>query len=155
MFIAEALIVRKELKTRIADLRARLDAVLVVQEGDTPVEDPLALLARLDETLEEYRQLVIRLHLSNLTSTLPDGRSLTQAVVERELLDEQMALLRRVAQEAMKPNDRYAYSELRRVPTVDVAALRKEVDRLARQRRELDTALQRANWQHELTPLPA
>lgn len=155
MFIAEALIVRKELKTRIADLRARLDAVLVVQEGDTPVEDPLALLARLDETLEEYRQLVIRLHLSNLTSTLPDGRSLTQAVVERELLDEQMALLRRVAQEALKPNDRYAYSELRRVPTVDVAALRKEVDRLARQRRELDTALQRANWQHELTPLPA
>ena len=150
MFIAEALIVRKELKTRLADLKTRLNAVLVIQEGDTPVEDPLALLASLDQTLDEYRRLIISIHLSNLRASLPDGRSLTQAIVERDLLDEQMAILRTVAGEALKPNDRYAYSELRRVPTVDVAALRKEVDTLARKRRELDTALQRANWQHEL-----
>jgi hypothetical protein len=35
--------------------------------------------------------------------------------------------------------------------TVDVAQLRRTVDELARERRELDVALQAANWANTLT----
>jgi hypothetical protein len=34
--------------------------------------------------------------------------------------------------------------------TVDIAQLRRTVDELARDRRELDVALQAANWAHSL-----
>ena len=46
--------------------------------------------------------------------------------------------------------DRYSRSEIRKVATVDVSALRRQMDTLAQQRRELDTAIQATNWATEL-----
>ena len=40
MKLAEALILRKDLQTRIARIRDRLFANVLVQEGDKPSEDP-------------------------------------------------------------------------------------------------------------------
>jgi hypothetical protein len=36
------------------------------------------------------------------------------------------------------------------VPTVDVGAVRRQADAVARERRELDTAIQGVNWSTEL-----
>jgi hypothetical protein len=46
--------------------------------------------------------------------------------------------------------DRYGRSEIRKVATVDVGALRKQLERLAQERRELDTAIQATNWATEI-----
>ena len=49
MSLAEALQMRADIKTRISQLRSRLNDNAKVQEGETPAEDPLtALLARRD-----------------------------------------------------------------------------------------------------------
>ena len=44
----------------------------------------------------------------------------------------------------------YSRSEIKILSTVDVAALQKQVDEIAKQIRQLDTALQGANWQTDL-----
>ncbi|GGK29807.1 hypothetical protein GCM10008955_24560 [Deinococcus malanensis] len=150
MILAEALITRKEYKTRLEDLRSRLQASAVVQEGDAPHESPEELLEALDGLLAEYGQLIARIHRTNLTAKLADGRTITEAIVDRDLLDERMAILRSLAEAGSRKNDRYAYSELRYLTTLDVGALRKEVDRRAKERRTLDIAIQAANWRNDL-----
>jgi hypothetical protein len=45
---------------------------------------------------------------------------------------------------------RYGRSEIRILPTVGVAPLRQHVNEVARKRRELDAAIQAANWTTEL-----
>jgi hypothetical protein len=46
---------------------------------------------------------------------------------------------------------RYGRAEIRILPAVEVGPLRRRMDELARERRELDTAIQKANWVIELT----
>ena len=55
-----------------------------------------------------------------------------------------------LARAAAEQPERYSLREIKLKPTVDVAELRRTVDELARQRRELDVALQAANWANSL-----
>lgn len=150
MFLAEALSIRKEQRTRLEDLKTRLLQSAVVQQGDRPPEDPEVLLMELEQQLEAFAQLMTRIHRTNLSARLPDGRSITEAVAARDALDERVATLRKVAEHAGKVNERYVHSELRYVPMVNVALLRQDVDRSAQQRRRLDVAIQGVNWTTEL-----
>jgi hypothetical protein len=45
---------------------------------------------------------------------------------------------------------RYGRAEIRVLPAVEVGPLRRRMDELARQRRELDTSIQEANWAIDL-----
>jgi len=59
--------------------------------------------------------------------------------------------VRRSAGDAVAESQaRYSRSEIRLTRQIDVAALRKEIDELARERRELDTAIQEYNWTADL-----
>jgi hypothetical protein len=150
MMLAEALIARKKFKTRLTDLQRRLLQSAVVQEGNQPHEDPAALLAELERVLAEYEHLIAQIHRTNLSARLSDGRSLTEATVARDILDEKMAILRGLADQAGKLNERYVHTELRYLPTVSVADLRKQIDAAAQARRKLDIAIQATNWQVNL-----
>jgi Family of unknown function (DUF6847) len=59
-------------------------------------------------------------------------------------------LIETAADTASARIDRYGRSEIRKVATVDVGALRKQLERLAQERRELDTAIQATNWATEI-----
>lgn len=52
-------------------------------------------------------------------------------------------------------HDRFTRTELKYVPTVDVAELRQEVDQLAKAYRELDAAIQAVNWTVEMEEVPS
>src|SRR6266478_4692996 len=104
MKVGEALTLRSQLQTRFQQLRERLKASVLVQEGEKPPENP-------DELLKE---------------------------------------LESVAEEASAGQSRYGKAEIRVLRTVDVAALRRRADDLAKERRELDARIQEANWQTEL-----
>jgi hypothetical protein len=49
--------------------------------------------------------------------------------------------------------ERFTRTELKYVPTVDVAELCQEVDRLSKTYRELDASIQAANWTVEMDAL--
>ena len=58
--------------------------------------------------------------------------------------------LKAVADATAQQQARYSRSEIRLVRTFDVAEVRKRVDSLAREQRELDAEIQAANWTVEL-----
>jgi hypothetical protein len=150
MKLGEALSRRADLQARIHQLVTRLPASAVVQEGDEPPEDPQALLTELDAMTAELQRLIAAVNQTNATTRLPDGRTLTTALAEREVLALRQSVLRAASDQIAAGRARYSRSELRLVRHVDVGALRKEVDDLARRRRELDTAIQEANWTTDL-----
>ena len=149
MKLAEALILRADIQKRIEQLKSRLAYNAKVQEGERPGEEPNALLAELDALSGELEQLIVRINITNCTAKT-DGKSLTELIAKRDVLMLKAGALRAFAQVAAQKIDAYSRSEIKILSTVDVAALQKQVDELARQIRQLDTTLQGANWQTDL-----
>jgi hypothetical protein len=150
MRIGDALSKRADVQKRIAQIGARLRASAVVQEGDAPPEDPSRLLAELDELTAELETLITRINLTNAASRLGSGQTVTAALARRDVLATRQTVLRSAVEAVAESQARYSRSEIRLTRQIDVAALRKEIDELARERRELDTAIQEYNWTADL-----
>jgi hypothetical protein len=148
--LGEALTRRSDLQTRVGELRSRLIQTARVQEGDKPHEDPVALLAEFEAVADELEKLVGRINRSNLTVRLGDGRTLTEALARRDSLTLRNDTLRALAEAAAEKHDRYSRSEIKMLSTVAVGEIRQKADDLARERRELDVAIQEANWANDL-----
>jgi hypothetical protein len=151
MKLGEALARRSDVQTRIAQVRDRLAATALVQEGDEPPEPSQALLAELDALLEELRELIVAVNRTNATTRLPSGATLTEALARRDVLRMRHAALTAIVKATAQAQARYSRSEIRIVRTVDVAALRKAADDAAKERRELDAEIQQVNWTVDVT----
>lgn len=150
MKLAEALINRADAQKRIQQLRERLNRNAKVQEGERPAEDPQELLAELRRTLADFTRLVKAINRTNSQATLPNGQTITDALADRDALALERNTLAALIQHTAAQDFRYSRAEIKTVLTVDVGALQKRVDDLARQYRELDTLLQQANWNVDL-----
>ena len=150
MLLAEALILRKDLQQRLSLLEGRLFDSARVQEGDRPPEDPQQLLAELERVTDELALLIARINHCN-SRRLENGETLTQMLAQRDMLQEKLRILRSFGKAAADIASRQTRTEIRLLATVDVAALRKQEDALAKTLRELDTRIQAMNWQTELT----
>ena len=146
MKLAEALILRADRNKRLELLRERLTRVAKVQEGDLPVEDPAALLDEADRVTADLTRLIKQVNLTNSTVRLSDGRTIADAIAERDTLRLRHTILSTLLQAAAIKQDRLTKSEVRFQRTVDVLALQQQVDNLAQATRELDTSIQAANW---------
>lgn len=148
--LAEALARRADLQKRIEQMRGRLQQSALVQEGESPPEDPEELLRESEGMLAELEDLIGRINRTNLAATISDGRTLTAALAERDALALRYGLLNGLVRAAADRVPRYGRNEIRVLSTVDVAEKRREMDELARRRRDLDTRLQQANWTTDL-----
>jgi hypothetical protein len=85
---------------------------------------------------------------------LPGGETVTEGLARRDVLDLRQGGLRGVIRTATSEGGRglfrYGHSEIRMVRQVSVGELQSQLDQLAKERRDLDTALQAHNW---TTPL--
>lgn len=151
MKLAEALLLRGDLQKKLASLRERIVANAVVQENESPHEDPSELLKQAFDVSRELEELVCRTHRANLATTLADGRSLTEALARRDALVAQHALLVAAIAGCRREPDRYSVREIKWVATLKVPKLQKQADDLAKKLRELNARIQEANWQAELT----
>ena len=150
MKLAEALLERKSLKQKIESLQSRLAESVMVQEGDKPVEDPQSLMAELHDATDALETLIKQINATNNVATLPDGVSVSEAIVSRDLLRLRRETLEQVAQSTSMRQNRYMRTEVRFVPTIDSAELRKQIDALSKSWRELDAQIQAVNWTTEL-----
>ena len=146
MKVAEALMLRAELKKKLASLRERLARNAIVQAGDAPKEDPTDLINEGIGVLGELERLVARINEANIQNKLPDGRTLMHAVAHREKLAQQHSLLQHAIASAHKEPDRYSMAEIKWVAQVDVRGLQKQSEDLAQKLRQLNAAIQEANW---------
>ena len=150
MKLSEALIQRADAQKRLAQLRQRINQNALIQEDTHPAEDPNDLLVEMDRTLAEFGDLVKRINRTNAATRFDAARTLTDALADRDTLHSEHGILTGLAQAAVHTYNRYTKSEVKYLSTVDVAALQKRIDDLARRIRELDTAIQALNWQVDL-----
>jgi hypothetical protein len=150
MKLAEALVLRADVQKRIEQLRNRLRQSALIQEGETPPENPQELLDEAARLTDQLARLVAHINRANLATTLPNGATLTDALARRDALQTRYSLIETATETASARIDRYGRSEIRKVATVDVSALRKQLEELAKERRELDTAIQATNWATEI-----
>lgn len=149
MKLAEALVERKAAQEKISELSERLQRVAVVQEGEKPPEKPQALLTELAKTCERLEQLIIAINITNTAAKLESGETLTEAIAKRDVLRMRQGVLDNLIRNS-GTQYRMRGTEIKFVTTIDIAKLQRERDDLAKQYRELDTAIQAANWAAEL-----
>jgi hypothetical protein len=149
MKLAEALVLRADCQKRLEQIKARLIRNAKVQEGEAPAEDPEALLVEYEEVSDELVQLIRRVNLSNSTAQVL-GRTMTQALAERDVLKQKQAMYRDLAQAGTITQSVSTKSEVRFRSTIRVSKVQKQADSAARELRELDARIQEANWLIEL-----
>ena len=150
MLLAEALAERAQAQERLNSLHERLLAVVRVQEGDTPEEDPQELLRELDGVTERIDELVQAINATNIATAFDEKMNLMEALALRDGLVRKRRIYHDLAQRADTRSDRYSRNEIKFVSTISVADMRKHVDDLSKQDRELDTRIQQLNWNTEL-----
>jgi len=150
MKLAEALLQRKELLTKVSQLENRILQDALVQEGDEPAENPLELLAEQQAAIEELESLITRINKTNMTNKIERNITIADAIVTRDMLNLRRNTLERLANQAKITQSRATKSEIKFVATVDVKEIRKECDVASKQIRELDAEIQAANWNVEL-----
>jgi hypothetical protein len=150
MRLAEALILRADAQKRIEHLKQRLLRNAKIQEGDVPAENPAELIGELDRIAAELTRLIQQINRTNAVSTLAGGTTVSDALALRDVLAKQHAVYRDLAATATVDQTRYSRSEVKFVSTVDVAAIQRRADDLARRYRELDATIQATNWSVDL-----
>lgn len=150
MKLAEALLLRADVQKKLASLRERIVANAVVQDGEKPHEKPEELIKEAIGALGELEKLVTRINRTNLSAKLADGRTLTDAIAHRDTLVAQHALYVAALAGSKKEPERYSVREIKWKATLPVAKLQKQVDDLAKKIRDLNAAIQKANWSADL-----
>jgi len=159
MRLAEALMERSDLQRRVESLRSRIQATARYQEGEDPAEDAAALLAEAVEAVDLLAALVTRINVTNTAAPLDDGTPLTAALARRDALRTRHGILTSAADAASGRAGggmaagyapRQMRSELRQIAALPIREVRERADDAARELRELDARIQRANWEVEL-----
>jgi hypothetical protein len=150
MKLAEALQLRADVQKRIQQLRQRIALSARTQEGENPAEDPVALLREVGQLTDQLEQLITAINRTNVRTEIEPGLTMTDALARRDVLHLRRSILVEAAGHAAVRQDRYTKSEVRFVTSLDVAALHRDADDLAKRARELDAKIQQANWNTEL-----
>ena len=149
MKLAEALQERADLNRKIDELRERLSNNVLVQEGETTMEDPNELIAQLDAAVARLEELMARINKTN-SATVDGGASVTELIARRDALRLQSRVYRDAVSQASQTARRARGTEIRVLSAVDVRALQKKADALAQELRQTDNRIQALNWSTEL-----
>ncbi|MEU8658535.1 DIP1984 family protein, partial [Actinoplanes philippinensis] len=139
MKLAEALALRAAASRRAEQLRSRVAGSARYQEGETPAEDAASLLTEAGAVLDELESLIRRINRTN-AATVVEGGTLTDALARRDVLRLRHGILTSAADAAAGEGQRgfrQLRSELKMLPALPVADLRRQADDVARQLREV------------------
>ena len=149
MKLAEALSLRKDLEMRISKLKKLLETTVKVQEGDVPTENPEVLMKELDSCLGQLEHIIYAINITNI-QIVEDGKTMTKLLAERDVLRKRIDVLRNTFDQLAGPSNRYGRNEIKYVPTIDAKPLRKQLDQLSQQYRQLDMKIQTLNFTQDL-----
>jgi len=126
---------------------------LVIQTSRPSAEDAAVLLEELTSTLSELEWLMRAINRTNAQAILGNG-TVTDALAHRDVLRLRHSAVNAAADAASgreaRGYGRQLRSELVYVAAVPVTELRAIADDLAREIREVDTQIQRTNWEVDL-----
>ena len=149
MKLAEALQERADLNAKIDELRRRLGNNATVQEGEAPAEDPAELVAQLDGCIARLEELIAKINATNC-ATVTDMGTLTELIARRDCLNIRISAYRDLITDASCLSQRASRTEIKIMSAVDVKALQKQADEMAKELRLVDNKIQETNWFTEL-----
>lgn len=150
MKLAEALIERADLKTKLESLRSRLIANAKIQEGTKPNEDPNELIKELNENLDRLEYLISHINKTNCLTILDNGKSISDMIAERDVLSKKVSIIGSLTGTAGDVAYRLTRSEIVILPSFDVQKIQTQLNKLSKELREIDTKIQETNWLTEL-----
>ena len=146
MKLAELLARRAEIQSRLTDLKARAIRSAKVQDGQKPAESVNVLVEEASGLFVELRAAIVTINATNIANDL------MEQIADRDMATLAYGFLRGVADAGIITPNIHTKSEVRFVETFNVKELLQRADRAARQRREIDTKLQEANWHIDIEP---
>lgn len=150
MKLAEALMERKAIKTKMEDLKKRIYQNASIQEGEQPIEAPLQLLDELQVETEKFETIIARINQTNNVTRLSEDMTLMEAIVKKDMLNYLHLIHINLADKATPSHDRFSRREIKFVPAINISDVRKKGDEIAQAYRLLDRKIQEANWNTEL-----
>lgn len=150
MKLAEALIARSALRGKLNDIQNRAIQSGKTSEGEKPLEDSLSLVSEHEKLIYELENLVLKINHVNQSSKLNNGISLFDALVKRDHLDIHINMLKTLINKTTEPMNRYSRSELKQEIHVDLNILRKKLEEITSERRNLEIEIQKINWTIDL-----
>ncbi|EGK15269.1 DIP1984 family protein [Psychrobacter sanguinis] len=150
MKLAEALLIRSDLQKKLFQLKARIANNVKVQDGDSPNEDPNALIIEANQVITELATLIEKIHRTNALSQTSEGESLLSLLNKRDELEMRHKLLSDANDMASNEAARYSPREIKWKVMVSVSALQKQADDLSMKLRKLNLVIQANNWQIDL-----
>ena len=150
MKLAEALLIRSDMQKKLAQIKGRIRSNIKVQDGDTPNEDPNALMVEASQIITELSVLIERIHRTNATAKTSEGQSMLTLLVERETLELRHKLLIEAIEATDTEVDRYSPREIKWHVMVSVAGVQKQADDIAMKLRKINIVIQANNWQIDL-----
>jgi hypothetical protein len=154
----EALAERAANVRQFEQLKHRVIAAVRHQEGEDPAETGDELLRQTKDLLDRQARLIAAINHTNAATLLDDRSStITAALAERDRLRALHKLITET-EAAAAGSGRHGWgramrSEIRDVTEMDVAGLRRQLDDLSRQIRELDAKIQATHPVTELAGL--
>ena len=155
MKLAEALLLRADRNRSLEQLKQRIQVSARYQEGENPPEEARALVAAASAVLDELEVLIRNINRTNSATEMSDGRTVTDALAERDVLRLRYSMLKGSADAASGGPQHVGFvratrSELKYLRALDVKDLRQQASDIARRARELDARIQQVNWTTEL-----
>jgi hypothetical protein len=155
MKLAEALLLRADRNRSLEQLKHRIQVSARFQEGESPPEEARDLVAAASAVLDELEVLIRNINRTNSSTVMADGRTVTDALAERDVLRLRYSMLRVSADAASGASQQVGFiratrSELKYMRALDVKDLRQQASDIARRARQLDARIQQVNWTAEL-----
>lgn len=150
MKLAEALLLRSDQQRKLASLKQRINANVLVQEGDEPAEEPNDLMKQAFALSDELQRLVLNIHRTNAQATVADGRNMLELLTKRDELLERHKLIASAIENTHREPDRYSVREIKWIKVIPVSSLQKQADDIGAKLRDINIQIQAANWQIDL-----
>ena len=127
MLLAEALQNRADLQKRIEQLNERIEANVLVQEGETPPENPEKLICEMEECYRGLEALMVRIHNANAATHTAEG-TLTELIARRDCLIKRTETYRSFLEEARSCTRRATRTEIKILSVIDVSMYQAKCD---------------------------
>ena len=150
MKLAEALLIRSDMQKKLAQIKGRIRNNVKVQDGDTPSEDPNALMIDASQIITELSILIERIHRTNSIVKTDIDQSMLTLLVERDTLEMRHKLLIEAIEATASETDRYSHREIKWNIMVSVSGLQNQADDIAMKLRKINIVIQANNWQIDL-----
>jgi hypothetical protein len=150
MKLAEALLERADLKKKLMLLNTRILNNARMQEGCEPTESEEKLLKELDELLKRLEYLIKHINYTKEVTKSKNGEKISELIAKKDVLALKLKSIASLVDAGGDLVNRMTRSEIKILPTFDVAAMQKKVDHISGEIRKVDTAIQELNWTTEL-----